>query len=149
MDKPLPSFWRVIDTDYLCTFSGTTLGTLWGIFLLFKIFNWTFRDEQFYLMLAAGLSVVAAGLILWRYLRIRRIFETGQETRAKVLKSSFYRDRGKVVVEYGLKKDKIRSVSHLHTNRRTRAIQEGSWVVLLIEPNNQKNTAIKEAYLDS
>ncbi len=149
MDKPTPTFWRILDTDYLSTFCATTIGTLWGIFLLFKIFNWSFRDEQFYLILAGAVTLVALGLVLWRFLRIRQIFEGGQEVRGKVVKSSFYRDRGQVVVEYGIKKDKLRSVNHLHTNRRTRKIKEGDWVVLLVNPDRPKDTAVKEAYLDS
>jgi len=52
------------------------------------------------------------------------------------------------VVEYGQKKEKVRAVSHLHTNRRTRKIQPGDWVTLLYDPERPRSTVIREAYLD-
>lgn len=148
MEKPSPTLWRVLDTDYLSTFSATSIGTVWGILVLFKIFRWTFRDETFYLLFAAGVSVLALGVILWRFLHIRHLFEVGQEVRARVVSASFYRDRGRVVVEYGQKKEKTRAVSHLHTNRRTRKLQPGDWVTLLYDPKRPRSTVIREAYLD-
>jgi hypothetical protein len=150
MDKPTPTFWRSLDTDYISTFSFVTVVTVWGLYLMFKIFNWNLRDEMFYVLFSAGISLVAFVLIIWRYIVIKRTFTTGEEVRAKVLKSDFYRDRGRVVVEFTLRgeKEKRRALSHLHTNRRTKAIKPGDWVILLVNPEKPKQTAIKNAYLD-
>lgn len=150
MDKPTPTFWRILDTDYISTFSFVTVVTVWGLYLMFKIFNWNMRDEMFYVLFSAGVSLVAIVLIVWRHILIKRIFNTGEEVRAKVLKSDFYRDRGRVVVEYTLRgeKEKRRALSQLHTNRRTKALKPGDWVILLVDPEKTKQTAIKNAYLD-
>ncbi|MBI4928515.1 MAG: hypothetical protein HY835_12165 [Anaerolineae bacterium] len=145
-----PSFWRILDTDYIATFCAVAIVTLWGLYIVFKILSWNFRDEQFYLMFGAGITLVSLILIVYRFFILRRLFQVGQPARGKVLKSSFYRDRGRVVVEYSIKgeKDKRRSTTHLHTNRRTRAIHEGDWVTLVVDPASPGKTVIREAYLD-
>ncbi len=150
MEKPTPTFWRILDTDYIATFSFVSLVTVWVLYVLFKILSWNFRDERFYLIFSAGVTAAALGLIAWRFFSVRRIFQQGEEVRARVTKSDFYRDRGQVVVEFTLRgeKDKRRSVSHLHTNRRTKAIKPGDWVTLLVNPARPRQTAIKNAYLD-
>ena len=150
MDKPTPTFWRIVDTDYLATFSFVSIVTVWGLFILFKILNWNLRDEMFYVIFSGGVTVVGLAIIAWRVLDVRRIFAVGEEVRANVLKSDFFRDRGQVVVEYNPRgeKDKRRATCHLHTNRRTRAIKPGDWVTLLVNPDKPKQTVIKNAYLD-
>jgi hypothetical protein len=108
------------------------------------------RDERFYLILTASVSLVGGVVIAWRYFNLRRMFQVGQEARGKVLKSSFYRDRGRVIVEYAVKgeKEKLRAVNHLHTTRRTKAIKDGDWVTVLVDPEKPKKIVVKNAYLD-
>jgi hypothetical protein len=150
MEKTTPTFWRILDTDYISTFSWVSVATVWGLLIIFKLLSWNFRDETFYLIFSGVVTLIAGVLILWRQIAVRRIFNIGVEMRGKVVKTFFYRDRGRITVEYTPKgaRDKVRSVSNLHNVRRTRKLKEGDFVSLLVDPDRPSHTLIKEAYLD-
>ncbi len=150
MLKSTPTFWRILDTDYISTFSTVSIVTVWGLLILFKILNWNFRDEQFYLIFSAVVTVVAIALITWRLLTVRRLFEVGVAASGKITKVYFYRDRGRITVEYTPigSRDKIRSASDIHNIRRTRKLKEGDTVSLLVDPQRPTHTLILEAYQD-
>lgn len=151
MDKPTPSFWRILDTDYISTFSYVSVATVWGLLIIFKLLNWNFRDEQFYLIFSGVVTLAAAVLIVWRQVVLRRMFNVGVEARGKIVKVFQYRDRGRITVEYNVKgvKDKIRASSNLHNVRRTRHFKEGEFVTLLVDPDKPNNMLIKDAYVDA
>lgn len=151
MDKPTPSFWRILDTDYISTFSYVSVATVWGLLIIFKLLNWNFRDEQFYLIFSGVVTLAAAVLIVWRQVVLRRMFNVGVETRGKIVKVFQYRDRGRITVEYNFKgiKDKIRASSNLHNVRRARHFKEGEFVTLLVDPDRPQTMLIKDAYVDA
>ena len=151
MEKPVPSFLRILDTDYISTFSSASIATVWGLLLIFKVLRLQFRDENFYIIFSAVVTLLAVVAIVWRQLVVRRLFKVGAEARGKIVGVSLYRDRGRFTVEYTPKGERNRVVSkiNLHNLQRIRRLKEGDTVTLLVDPQQPNHTLIKETYLES
>ncbi len=141
-----PGFWRIVDNDYIATFSIYTIGTLWVVYLVFKVFALEFRDEQFYLILSVVLTVVGILVLAWRYWAIRLFFEKGERTRGKLIKSDFFRSTGWLEYEYTLKGKRYHKKETVHRNPRTRALKGGDLLWVVVDPQRPERAMVADIY---
>lgn len=141
-----PGFWRIVDNDYIATFSIYTIGTLWAVYLIFKVFALEFRDESFYLILSAVLTVLGGAVLAWRYWRIRAFFAKGERTRGKLVKTDFFRSTGWLEYDYTLKGKRYHRKETVHRNPRPRALKEGDLVWVVFDPQRPERAMLADIY---
>jgi len=132
-------------TDYYAFLSALFLVILWSTYGLFSIVAGGIHPGAFYTALT--LSVIALGLILWRYQSIQTLFNVGIEIPATVTTIWFFRGRGRLDYIYTFRGHEYQSGDDVVPNRNTRSLREADRVTLLVDPDNPGHTLIKDFYL--
>lgn len=146
-ETPKLPFFRVISIDYLAYVLVITPITVWGIYLVMYLLGNAPEDGgSVYLLLGAIVTVISlAGLVL-RYFRQKRILLEGVEVQGKVMRIFFYRDRGRVDVDYTYEGKDYEAWNSLHRCKATEAMQLGDSVAVRIDPKKPGRAVVAEPY---
>jgi hypothetical protein len=140
-----PSILRVIQNDYVATLGAIFPPITWVVFG----FMLMMEGGNFSKLFPVGLAITVLGFaaILWRYQLIRAVFEYGQETPAVISGIAFFRDRGRVHYVYTFQGQKYTSSNAIMKNGRTRKLQVGDPVTLVVSRDQPKRAFIRDLYL--
>ncbi len=144
-----PSLVRILTTDYLATVTALFPIVLAG-FLLASPFidpESNALREVNVLAVSAALAIVSVGVLAWRVQTINGIFDDGQEANATISRVFFFRDRGRISYEYTYQGEKRASGNAVTRVKRTRGLQVGQEVVVLVDRNNPKRAFLRDLYL--
>ena len=103
------------------------------------------------LALVGAALLVTAVCIPWflgRLRTIRRLLESGRAIEATVTRVAFWRDRGRIDVEYDLDGRLGRARIAVHRTRRTKAIHAGQRVPLLVDPAKPTRAILPQLFVD-
>ncbi len=151
-----PPFTRIIWTDYIAFLGLFFPLMIWALYLLLVGFSSPFNPagettaavqenlRLFYISLA--LSLVGMSLLVWRLLLIGSVFLHGLEARGQIDEIFFYRDRGRVKYTYTFQGETYTSGVALHRTRKTRALQTGDQVTLVVDRERPKRAFIRDIY---
>jgi hypothetical protein len=99
------------------------------------------------LMLALPLSLVAGGLLVWRIVRIHRLFSRGQVVRAQITRVEVAMDRGRVEFAYDFAGRRVSSWTSVHKNKQVAALAANQEVEVLVDAANPLNAIVRDLYV--
>jgi hypothetical protein len=99
------------------------------------------------LMIALPLSLVAGGLLMWRVVRIRRLFSRGELVRAQITRLDVAMDRGRVEFAYDFRGHRVSSWTPVHKNKQVEALAVNQEVEVLVDAANPLNAIVRDLYV--
>jgi len=145
MENKTPSLLRVISTDYPSLLSAL-FPVVFGGFTIYFFFSGN-DSYQLFLFLTLGVAVPGIPFLFLRYRTISSVFQDGAQTQGVVTRIGFFRGRGRVEYSYTFQGEKQISGNAINKNSRTRKLQVGQSVKILVDPNDPKKAFIREIYL--
>lgn len=140
-----PSIFRIIVTNYLSFIAALTPLFLWFFFLVDQYRGNTLSTLDFQLLV--GLTVVCIIVLIWKIMEISTTIRHGQEIKAVIHSSGFYRGRGQIKFIYTYQGEKYQNSNVVMKNSRTRDFATGDEIVIYINPNDPRISVIKDIYI--
>jgi hypothetical protein len=151
VQKPSPTFLRVLSTDYLAQNFFVMIFGAWVIYAIDAIFE----GRAVFLLAIFAAICTPIGLILffWRYRLIISTFENGMETSGRVTEISTISTGKKrkdyiIHYEYDLNGQKYQYSNRVKKNTHARMLQQGQQVNLLLHEKTPHIAFIKDIYLE-
>ena len=141
-----PTLVRIIQNDYIAHMAFLFPIVFWGMYLFFTVFR-PGESADFFLYAAPIATVVAGGVLLWRYRTITRVFSDGLEVPGIVSNVGFFRGRGRIECTYTYQGQKLVGGNALHETKRSREFGQGTEATLVVDRNNPKRAFIRDLYL--
>ena len=143
-----PRIFSILWTDWPALLCLMCFPVIWLISAQFMLFrhdgSFTARDA---LMLALPLSLVAGGLLVWRIVRIHRLFSRGQVVRAQITRVEVAMDRGRVEFAYDFAGRRVSSWTSVHKNKQVAALAANQEVEVLVDAANPLNAIVRDLYV--
>jgi hypothetical protein len=151
---PPPSIFKIAWADYPSFIATFTPLVAWIMFVCTSLVRdvhtglavASLSQAVVLFYLAVTLTIGGVVLLTWRGLAIRRLFVDGVETKGKLQKVEFKRDRGRVEVTFNYKGKAYLLQSSLHRSKQTLALKKAPHVILLIDPQNPARGLIRDIY---
>lgn len=145
MESPSPSLWRVIQTDYFSSVVTIIPLVLWGMYYFMPGPAGQAHDPLL-AYTALGLTLICGLVLLWRWRSIAAVFEEGMRVQGVILQVNFRRDRGRVTYAYTCQGEKYEHGNAIMKNKRTRLLQPGQQVTVVVSRDNPKRTFLQDLY---
>lgn len=152
-----PSLRSIIWTDYTAFLALLFPLMAWALYLLLAGFSSPFdpagetalaaQENLRLFYISVAVTVVGLPLLAWRVLMIRAVFSDGQQASGQIDSVYFYRDRGRVKYTYTFQGQTYTSGAALHRTSKTRDLQPGDQVNLVVDRNKPRRAFIREIYL--
>ena len=143
-----PRLASILWTDWPALLCFMCLPVIWLISAQLVLFrhdgSFTAREA---LMLAVPLSLVAGGLLVWRIVRIHRLFSRGQLVRAQITRVDVAMDRGRVEFAYDVGGRRVSSWTRVHKNKQVEALAVNQEVEVLVDTANPLNAIVRDLYV--
>jgi hypothetical protein len=143
-----PRLGSILWTDWPALVCLMCLPVIWLISAQLMFFrrdaSFTARDA---LMLAVPLSLVAGGLLVWRIVRIHRLFSRGQLLRAQITRLDVAMDRGRIELVYDFGGHRVSSWTQVHKNKQVEALAVNQEVEVLVDAAHPGNAIVRQLYL--
>lgn len=156
-DTARPSVFAILRSD-LAALAGLLLPAAFlAIYLATDVFGFFpgFRgrdaldrgDAPFFLYLGLAAAAVGIPLFLWRVRNFQSLFAQGTAVTGQITNVQFSRDRGRVDYAYQYEGVSYSGWNAVSKNKRTRSLEVGEAVTLLVSKDNPKKAAIKDIYV--
>src|SRR3954462_7299681 len=99
------------------------------------------------LMMALPVSLAAAGLLVWRIVRIHLLFSRGQVVRAQITRVDIARDKGRLEFAYHFGGHRVSSWTAVHKSRQVEALAVNQEVEILVDAANPLNAIVRDLYV--
>ena len=143
-----PRLGSILWTDWPALLCFMCLPVIWLISAQLVLFR---RDGSFTareaLMLAVPLSLVAGGLLVWRIVRIHRLFSRGQLVRAQITRVDVAMDRGRIEFAYDFGGHRVSAWTQVHKNKQVEALAVNQEVEVLVDTANPLNAIVRDLYV--
>jgi len=147
-DGMKPRLGSILWTDWPALLCLMCLPIIWLISAQLVLFR---RDGSFTareaLMIAVPLSIVVGGLLVWRIVRIHRLFARGQLVRAQITRVEVAMDRGRVEFAYQLGGQRVSSWTTVHKSKQVEALAVNQEVEVLVDAANPGNAIVRDLYV--
>lgn len=152
-----PSIFTILWTDYIAFLAILLPIMAWIIYVFWAGFGTPINpgnitsqvvqgnERLFYIALAV--TFLALPVITWRFMLIRKVLNIGQETKGKMESVYFYRDRGRAKYSYNFQGQSYTCSTTLHRTQKTKTLQPGDQVILMVDPESPKRAFIRDLYL--
>jgi hypothetical protein len=153
MKPDRPSLLKIIWTDYPAFISACTMVVAW-IIILAWIPPWRSDGPivspgaaPVFLSVAALITLVGMGILLWRFQILWAAFFSGTQVRGRITSIDMRRDRGHVNYTYIFNHEEYKSTAPIHRNKQTLALKTGSPVILMVDNKKPSRAFIRDLYL--
>lgn len=146
MNRGMPSFFRVVSTDYFSSVVLIIPMVLWGMYYFLPGPAGRAHDPIL-AYIALGLTFSSGLILLWRWCSIVAVFRDGIQVDGMVTQVNFHRDRGRVTYTYTYQGGKHESGSAILKNKHTRLLYPGQEVTVIVSRDNPKRTLLQDLYL--
>ena len=143
-----PRLGSILWTDWPALLCLMCLPVIWLISAQLVLFR---HDGSFTtraaLTIAVPLSLVAGGLLVWRIVRIHRLFSRGQLLRAQITRIDVALDRGRVELAYDFSGRRVSSWTTVHKSKQVEALAVNQEVEVLVDAANPLNAIVRDLYV--
>jgi hypothetical protein len=143
-----PRIGSILWTDLPALFCLMCLPIIWLVSAQLVLFR---RDGSITareaLMIAVPLSLVAGGLLVWRIVRVHRLFSRGQLVRAQITRVDAAMDRCRVEFAYDFAGHRVSARTQVHKNKQVEALAVNQEVDVLVDAANPGNAIVRQLYL--
>jgi hypothetical protein len=143
-----PRLASILWTDWPALLCLMCLPVIWLISAQLVLFrhDGSFTARQA-LMIAVPLSLAAGGLLVWRIVRILRLFSRGQLLRAQITRLDVAMDRGRIELVYDFGGHRVSSWTQVHKNKQVEALAVNQEVEVLVDAANPLNAIVRDLYV--
>ncbi|TEU11420.1 MAG: DUF3592 domain-containing protein [Anaerolineales bacterium] len=152
-----PSPLRIIQSDYVALLAALFPIVSWVMYVATAYFGFfpglrgrdplTGADAPFFLYLGIITTLIGIPLLVWRIRSFQAMFTRGVEVPGRITNISFYRDRGRVEYAYTYQGQTYQGGNAVRKTGRTKALQPGGEVVLIVDRDNPKRALIRDLYV--
>jgi hypothetical protein len=129
-----PRLNKIVLADWPALFCLIAIPGIWVIGFVFPFIRTGARFSRVEMLTTAlPLSLIAAGLFLWRVRRIQRLFSRGEAVRGYITRIRLARDRGRVEFHYECGGRRFESWLPVHQNPEVLALRESQEIELLVD----------------
>ena len=143
-----PRLGSILWTDWPALLCLMCLPVIWLISAQLVLFR---HDGSFTtraaLTIAVPLSLVAGGLLVWRIVRIHRLFSRGQLLRAQITRIDVALDRGRVELAYDFSGRRVSSWTTVHKSKQVEALAVNQEVEVLVDAAHPATAIVRQLYL--
>jgi hypothetical protein len=143
-----PRLSKIIWNDWPALFFSIAIPGIWIIGFMFPYIR---RGAQFgaveILTVALPLSVLACGFLVWRIVRIQRLFAHGRRIPARILDIKIVRDRGRLEFAYDLDGRTFCSWTPIHKNKQTLALYPNQEIEVLVDVSRPTTAIVHHLYV--
>jgi len=143
-----PRIGSILWTDWPALFCLMSLPVIW---LICAQLPFVRRDGGFgmfeALAIAVPLSVLAGGLVIWRIVRIHRLFARGQAVSGRITGVNIARDQGRLEFAYDFGGVRVTSWAPVYKNKQVQALQVNQEVEVLVDAARPDNAIVRELYV--
>ena len=100
-----------------------------------------------FIPVALAITVVGAFVLIGRYGQILSVFTQGMEATGTISRVYFFRDRGRIEYVYGWYEEKYTSGVAVAKTKRTRVLEQGQNVTLVVDSDRPRRAFIRDLYL--
>jgi hypothetical protein len=153
-----PSPFRVLQSDFIALGSILFPAVMWGMYIVIAYFGFFpgFRGHDpiqgsegapAFLYLGIITTLIGVPLFVWRWRSFQSVFARGRVVTGRIASVSFSRDRGRVEYSYEYSGQRYHGGNAIMKTKRTKALQEGDEVELIVDPENPKRALIRDLYV--
>jgi hypothetical protein len=152
-----PSIVRIIQSDYTAGLAVIAPLVTWGMYIATEYFGFfpglgghnplTGEDAPFFLILAIITTLIFIPILIWRVRSFQTLFSRGIEVPGHITNIRFNRDRGRVEYTYTYQGQIYQTGNGIYKTKRTKALQQGDEIVLMVDQDNPKRALIRDIYL--
>src|SRR5262245_2628062 len=143
-----PRIGSILWTDWPALFGAMSLPVIWLICAQLPFIR---RDGGFGVLdavvLAVPLSLLAGGFVVWRIMRIHRLFAHGQLVRARVTRLDTVTDRCRLEFTYDFGGNRVTSCTRVYRNRQVAALALDQEVEVLVDAARPDNAIVRQLYV--
>ena len=143
-----PRIGSILWTDWPALFGLMSLPVIWLICAQLPFIR---RDSDFgaldALVLAVPLSLLAGGFVVWRIMRIHRLFAHGQLLRARVTRLDTVSDRCRLEFTYDFGGTRVTSCTPVYKNRQVEALALNQDVEVLVDATRPEHAIVRQLYV--
>ena len=151
--RPTPSVVRVVLSDYVALLALIGVVVTWALHILAAngvIFTSRWSDTELtgggFLEIAIIATAVLLPLFAYRIYAFIAIFKRGLLCKAEISDISFFKDRGRVEFKYTLHGKGYSTGTRIMKNARTRALNVGQEVDIVVHPEKRSRAFIVDLY---
>ena len=152
-----PSLGSLIQNDQFAQFSFMIILVTWGLYLAIGVFGLSFtrrgnqigpEDGAGFLVMAVVATIVGAAVLVWRVRALNTLFSRAREVQGQITGIGFKRgsSQGRVEYAYSVDGQSYTGSNLISQTNKSRALQPGDEVVLLVDSTNPGNALIRDLY---
>jgi hypothetical protein len=143
-----PRLPAIVSTDWPALLCAMSLPVIW---LISAQLPFVSRDDGVgateAVAVALVASLVAGGLLLWRIVRVYRLFSRGRLVRARITRLEVTHDRARLELAYDFGGAAVTSWTQVYNNRRAQALAVNQDVDVLVDPQPPGDAIIRHLYV--
>jgi hypothetical protein len=143
-----PRIGAILRTDWPALLALMSLPVIW---LICAQLPFVRRDGGFgafeALVIAVPLSLAAGGYLVWRIVRIQRLFASGRLVRARVTRLHTVTDRCRLEFAYDFGGVHVTSWAQVYKNRQVQALEVNQEVEVLVDATQPDNAIVRALYV--
>jgi len=143
-----PRLASIVWTDWPALFCALMIPAIWLIGLALPLFRESASFGAFeMLVIAAPISSLSAGVLVWRILRIFRFFARGYLTTARITELRTAKDRGRLFFAYAYGSRQLNAWTPVHKTKQVKALEVGQEVEVLVDREKPESAIVRHLYL--
>jgi hypothetical protein len=144
-----PRLLKIIWTDFPALAFAILIPMCWIMGVAFSLLEPDPHYSMTWLLLRVALpvTILTIPFLLWRIVRIRKLFASGRIVPGVVTYVRLFKDRGRVNFSYVMDGRELNSWTPIHQNRCTKALFPGQQVEVVVDPQCTDRAVIRHLYL--
>lgn len=148
----VPSYSRIISTDYRAFLASLVPILLFFLFLLYLVVERSLpqpllpQAQQAMVLVFIVLTILTVLYLLYRAWSIRRVFQRGSDVQGKVTSLHFRKMGGMVGYTYSFGQKRVNCEAALRLNAHAKALRKGERVLVVVDHDNPKKAFIRDLY---
>jgi hypothetical protein len=143
-----PKIIKIIWNDWPALFGAILIPVIWIVDLAWPYIRPSdSNDGERILFVAVPVSIVALALLVWRVVRVYRLFQQGEIVVATITQIRMVRDRGRVEFSYEVEGVRHTSWMPVHRTKSVLVLHEGQRVEVLVNRLSPNTAIIRQLFL--
>lgn len=141
------SFWKIIWNDYIAYLSFIWAATLPVLFfVMYFVGAFGDREAEFVAMVLGGIFLIALFVLVSRLVLINRIFTSGMDGIAAIVRKSWIRYGYVLKLQYSVQGEVFTCRNMLHNTAKLRSLPTQN-LAIIIDENNYKRIVIRDLFI--
>lgn len=141
-----PSPTAIIWNDWPALASFVAIPIMWVIYFLFPLLKPGASIGGLFLLVPAISTLLLLSSLIWRIMRINKLFEAGIEVPGEIIGLSIIRDRGRLEYAYEWRDGMLFSWIPVHKTKRVLGFSKRKKVHVLVDPTDPKKSVVRELF---